>query len=103
MIALRDNPRFEEDVPACVELRGADACAIDRDRIYVDIDELDIPDLPGFTFVDTADSFCDATTCPVVDDGILMYRDGHHLTRTWTVERGERIAERIREVMQAVR
>jgi len=103
VIALRDNPRFEEDVPACVELRGADACAIDRDRIYVDIDELDIPDLPGFTFVDTADSFCDATTCPVVDDGILMYRDGHHLTRTWTVERGERIAERIREVMQAVR
>ena len=95
VLGIRDNPRFGFDVPSCIETKGVDACAVQRSTVLAPIDELNIPELPHFTFLDTADDFCTVDICPAVRDGVLVSRDGSHLTRTWTMVNGGSIREAI--------
>ena len=95
VLGLRDNPRFEFDVPACIETKGVDACTIQRSDALIPLETLDIPELPHFTFLDTADDFCNDDTCPPVIDGVLVSWDGSHLTKTWTLVNGGRVRDAI--------
>lgn len=99
VVGIRDNPWFDDDIPPCIELRGAAECGIDRTSFYREITALDVPELDQFTFVDTADDYCTATECGVIDGAVLMYRDRHHLTGTWTLQHGQRVAGALREVI----
>ena len=39
------------------------------------------------TYIETADLFCDATTCPSVDsDGNLVVYDRNHVTKTYALK-----------------
>lgn len=96
VVALRDNPWFPNDVPVCFDVSGAAACSIDRDAVYGDVNALDLPGTAGFTFVDTADDYCDEQTCGIVQDDVLMYRDSNHLTRTWVRTYGGHVESAIR-------
>lgn len=93
VLGIRENPRWGFDVPGCVEMNGPDGCTKPRSEVYVPLEELDIPTLPGFTFVDMADDFCDADTCHSVRDGVLSTWDRGHLTKTWTQLKGQRLRE----------
>jgi len=87
VIALRDNPDFEFDVSACVELHGAEAplCALPRQRM------LEVPSPtelipnppPTVRFIDLSDYFCDGDTCPPVIGNVLVYRHMNHITATY--------------------
>ena len=87
VIALRDNPDFEFDVSACVELHGADSplCALPRHRM------LEVPSPtelipnppPTVKFIDLSDYFCDGETCPPVIGNVLVYRHMNHITATY--------------------
>lgn len=96
VLALRDNPWFPNDAPVCVDVFGESDCSIDRDAVYGDLSALDVPVVPGFTFLDTADDYCDGQTCGVTQGDILMYRDSNHLTRTWTLLYGDHVASALR-------
>ncbi|TDN90539.1 acyltransferase family protein [Microbacterium sp. BK668] len=97
VLALRDNPWFPNDVPVCLDVFGESGCSIDRDAVYRELAALDVPVEPGFTFLDTADDYCDDRTCRVVQDDVLMYRDSNHLTRTWTLTHGDHVTSALRE------
>jgi hypothetical protein len=87
VLALRDNPDFEFDVSACVELHGADSptCALPRARM------LEVPSPTALVknaprtvhFLDLSNYFCNATLCPPVIGNILIYRHMNHLTATY--------------------
>jgi peptidoglycan/LPS O-acetylase OafA/YrhL len=87
VVALRDNPDFEFDVSACVELHGADSplCALPRHRMLeIPSPTALIPNPPQTVkFIDLSDYFCDGEVCPPVIGNVLVYRHMNHITATY--------------------
>lgn len=87
VVALRDNPDFEFDVSACVELHGADdpLCSLPRARMLETPSPVEAlrPLLTHVRFIDLSDYFCDRTTCPPVIGNVLVYRHKNHVTATY--------------------
>tara|TARA_Y100000296_G_scaffold23707_1_gene27994 strand:+ start:7829 stop:9784 length:1956 start_codon:yes stop_codon:yes gene_type:complete len=86
VIALRDNPWFDYDVPHCVELRPSEECVENKTRFYSQRNPLLASGLDDLTIVDLSDSYCPYGFCPAVLDGVLVYRDRHHLTKTFVLK-----------------
>ena len=98
---VRDTPSPRFDIPACVDLNGADSpeCTIARADYYPDEDgfaELEVPD--GVHKIDLIDYICTADACPPVVGNILVYRDDAHLTSTYAAT----LAPCLEEAMLAV-
>jgi hypothetical protein len=87
VIAIRDNPDFEFDVSACVELHGPNAplCSLPRRQMLEIPSPTDLLDRrPALVrFVDLSDYFCNETTCPPVIGNVLIYRHKNHITATY--------------------
>jgi peptidoglycan/LPS O-acetylase OafA/YrhL len=86
VLAIRDNPRFDFDVPDCVRRHGRDGdpCGVDRSSVYAadpPYAQLDVP--PNVTFLDLADYVCDDTRCPAEIGNVLVYLDDNHLTASY--------------------
>jgi peptidoglycan/LPS O-acetylase OafA/YrhL len=85
---LVDTPRTGIDVPTCLSRhpRDVNACAIPRDVAFYDtfgVREQIAAKRSGATVIDIVAAVCPSTPCPVVRDGMILYRDGHHLTATF--------------------
>lgn len=91
VLGVRDNAIVSHRVPECIDQKGVAACGFPRASLYLPVEQLDVPLIPGFTFVDPVDDYCDATWCPVARDGLLMFYDDSHFTKTWTLLRGDTI------------
>ncbi|RZU53997.1 peptidoglycan/LPS O-acetylase OafA/YrhL [Krasilnikovia cinnamomea] len=85
---LRDTPTFGRDVPTCVSgaLQSWSRCAVARetalppDRLA---ERLARGGRPGVSVVDLTGTLCPpGPDCPAVREGVLLYRDGAHLTST---------------------
>jgi peptidoglycan/LPS O-acetylase OafA/YrhL len=87
VVALRDNPDFEFDASACVELHGVDSpwCSLPRQRMLEVPSPTElIPNPPATVrFIDLSDYFCDGNTCPPVIGNVLVYRHMNHITATY--------------------
>ncbi|MBD7951748.1 acyltransferase family protein [Oerskovia rustica] len=87
VVYLRDTPTPGVDVPSCVSgaLDDWDACSFPRaqalpaDPLVVDVV---LGDVPGVEVVDVSGVVCAQERCPAVLGGLLLYRDGSHLTAT---------------------
>ncbi|KRC37437.1 acyltransferase family protein [Oerskovia sp. Root22] len=87
VVYLRDTPTPVFDVPSCVSgaIDDWDECAFARaeglppDPLLVDVA---LGDLPGVEAVDVSGVLCSTERCPAVLGGLLLYRDGSHLTAT---------------------
>lgn len=102
VLALRDNPWFNFDVIGCLEAEGAvpQDCDVARADVLGDV-EAAVRNLPGnVLFVDFSDLFCDAQTCWAVRDGILVYRDEHHITGTFAAVHSDRLAAAIDALLE---
>ncbi|GLY15907.1 acyltransferase [Kineosporia sp. NBRC 101677] len=86
VLAMAETPRMGEDVAACVSLHldDLDACAKPRDSVLKGLvvgkaaEETDTP------VADLTDRVCAAYLCPPVIGDVLVYRDDHHLTATFS-------------------
>ena len=87
LIAILDNPRLSDDVVACVEMAGVDEaarCGLTReDAVFDDGQKRAAERVEGAEVVDLTDYYCSASTCPAIAGGVLVYRDGSHLTATY--------------------
>jgi hypothetical protein len=90
---LRDIPWSLVDVPDCLSAHLADpsSCAISRsarqhlDAVMVAAETAATTGAGGVRFLDPTKLVCPKTTCPVVTPtGIIVYRDRHHLTKTFS-------------------
>ncbi|WP_412734853.1 acyltransferase family protein [Krasilnikovia sp. MM14-A1259] len=88
IVYLRDTPTFGRDVPTCMSgaLNDWQRCAVARDAALPRdplAEDLARGRRPGVSDVDLTPALCPpGPRCPAVREGILLYRDGSHLTDT---------------------
>jgi peptidoglycan/LPS O-acetylase OafA/YrhL len=94
VLVMRDNPRAGFDVPLCMSRaawRGRDPvaeCSFPRTtplrRQVAALEREAVAGVPGVSFVDLTRSICTGDTCPPTRAGIVIFRDGSHLTRAFS-------------------
>ncbi|MCH7231402.1 acyltransferase [Glycomyces sp. L485] len=101
LVAIADTPWSDSFVPECVDLNSdsVEACNIDQDE-GVRLPErrreaIELQEGVGVTVIDPLGWFCYDGTCPVVVDGILVYRDKHHVTTPYMKSLSGLIAEEL--------
>lgn len=87
IIVLRDNPIFPSDMVECLtDQRAIDAgeCALPRARALLDtgFDEA-VATTQNAHLIDLSDLECTRDVCSMVQGGVVVTRDGAHLTRTY--------------------
>ncbi|WFF42999.1 acyltransferase [Salinicola endophyticus] len=99
VLALRDNPWFGFDVPECVDLHqdAADACAKPRDALLSRRSPTADYHLDNVYFADISDLFCDDQVCRPLQGQVLLYRDDHHITNTFSQLAAPRIARTLEQ------
>jgi len=98
---LADTPISRFDVPSCLSrhLRDVRECA--TDRVYAfgskpSVRERVAAVETGAALVDLSDVICPGDgPCPVVIDGMIVYRDDHHLTATFAAALAPVLGERL--------
>lgn len=108
VVAIRDTPWMGRDIPNCVFARrygDAGACGKARGEV---LDDAGLPAqlarLPaGVAYVDMTDAVCEAGRCGVLREGMLIYRDRHHLSATYAAHIGPLLAERMEAALAQVR
>ncbi|PZE68860.1 acyltransferase family protein [Curtobacterium sp. MCBD17_021] len=87
VVAIRDTPAAGSGVQRCVDEHPDDvgSCSIDTERAFAAEDRLvdAARATRGAVVADLTSSFCTAGSCPAVIGNVLVYRDSHHLTRTY--------------------
>jgi peptidoglycan/LPS O-acetylase OafA/YrhL len=104
IVALRDNPDFEFDVSACVELHGADSdrCALPRAKVLETPSPVELIEAPdNVRFIDLSDSFCDRSKCRPVVGNVLVYRHMNHITATYVRTMGPTLQHELERAIAA--
>jgi hypothetical protein len=105
VIAIRDNPWMEFEVPECVERLGGDAPACARSRAESLAAESPFASLEprpaGTSFIDLTRFFCDEKRCFPVAGNVLIYRDKHHITAAYARTLAPALQRAILEVYPA--
>jgi hypothetical protein len=86
-IVIVDTPFSFRNVPQCLEAHSRAQCAIPKSQALsggVRTRERKAAAVGGGTYLDLTSKICNGFPCRVVTDGILMFRDSHHLTATYT-------------------
>lgn len=102
IVAISDNPTFEEDPNKCLRVSAATECNVSREIA------LAAPDVFGAAAaqysrgfaLDFTPLFCDDTECWAVIGGADVYRDQDHLTATFANTMGPFMADRLRYVLK---
>lgn len=87
VVGVRDNPRFDQNMPECVQKNGPDdpECNAPLQESLAASSPLDAyrGKVPGLHLVDLSDFICAAGTCPAVVGNVYVYKDDNHLTKTY--------------------
>ncbi len=87
VFVIRDTPKPSDGLVTCVteSYDEPEGCAKPADKAFDDRDVVPaaLEQAPKARSVEFTDRFCDAESCPAVIGNVLVYRDGHHVTRTY--------------------
>jgi SGNH domain (fused to AT3 domains) len=104
VVVLRDVPRPNGDLPACLAKHARDitSCQAPRKDAFFnalyDAEHAAADDRTAF--VDLDDVLCPGDPCPVVWwDGTVMYRDSHHMTASLSVRLAPLLGSRLAAVL----
>ncbi|TQK19009.1 peptidoglycan/LPS O-acetylase OafA/YrhL [Microbacterium sp. SLBN-154] len=102
VVLVRDNPRFSQDMFACVELNGPDADECRRDARSVLAEENPAERLHsgGVTVVDLTPYLCPEGVCLPVIGGVAVYIDHGHIGQTYAETIAPALEETIRPVLE---
>jgi peptidoglycan/LPS O-acetylase OafA/YrhL len=88
VLLLMDTPRTNTDIPGCIAAHPTDVrpCAIPRSAFQdtFGVRERIAAEVAGAGTLDLISSVCPAIPCQVIRDGMIVYRDNHHLTATFS-------------------
>ncbi len=89
VLMMIDTPRIGVDIPGCIADHATDVrpCAIPRSAAFTSqfgVREAEAATLAGAGVIDLIPSVCPAMPCQVVRDGMILFRDNHHLTATFS-------------------
>jgi peptidoglycan/LPS O-acetylase OafA/YrhL len=106
VFAVRDNPRFREDIPSCVEEHGEDAmeCRIAREDVLpADSPWEKLENKPkNVHYADFSDRFCDEDYCMPVVGNVLAYTDSHHISATYARTLAPFVKEELMPVLENI-
>jgi peptidoglycan/LPS O-acetylase OafA/YrhL len=87
VVGIRDNPRFNVNMPECVQKNGPDApqCNAPLEESLAASSPLDAyaGKVPGLHLMDMSDFICAGGSCPAVVGNVYVYKDDNHLTKTY--------------------
>lgn len=103
VVVIRDNPRAALDVPVCVsrDTLNTARCEFDREKSLPSDQALlaKVVGIKGVHVVDLDSTICPPKPrCPVVSNGILMYRDDDHMTATYSTSLAPRLDAAIPQI-----
>lgn len=102
LVVIRDVPRVPEDTNVCLAADASDplACSLPREESLVGPDRMveAAEGLPEATIVDMTDYLCDSSWCPAAIGGVVVFRDTHHLTKTFATTLSPYLGEALRGV-----
>jgi len=86
VLAIRDNPRFSQSPPDCLQRRGREnpSCGVARTSVYSAAPpwtRMTVP--PNVRFLDTAELLCGPIRCPAEVGNVLIYMDDNHISGTY--------------------
>jgi hypothetical protein len=103
VVSIRDTPRPDVAVPDCVAENETELsrCAMDRDAItWADGPEVTAAEgMDGVELLDLTDNICPTDRCPAVIGGVIIYRDGNHLTATYARTLGPVFEDRLAAIL----
>lgn len=99
LIALRDNPRFEETHADC-ENRTDGLCSFDSELVKAPNPLHQLSPLPNVATVDMTDIICPNQSCPSEIGNVYVYRDNSHLTRTFVISAKNIFIDRVESALQ---
>ena len=76
------------DVPSCLSANWWDIRACSTARASDVRTPLEGARRPGVAMIDLAADVCPSAPCPAVVDNMIVYRDAHHLTATFSASLG---------------
>jgi peptidoglycan/LPS O-acetylase OafA/YrhL len=91
-VLLRDSPQPGMSVPKCLSrasmsTNAVSGCAVTRivalDSVYFGLDKAAAADFQKVGILDVTDQICGEYMCEPIRDGIIVYRDGNHLSRSF--------------------
>ncbi|GHD21721.1 acyltransferase [Nocardiopsis kunsanensis] len=103
LVAMRDTPVTDRDVFECLEEHNDDLsqCSVPREVAFEDVD----PQVQAARameddvhLLDMSDLFCGDDRCAPVIGNVVVYRDYHHMTASYSQMLSEELAERIEQV-----
>ncbi|WP_277523549.1 acyltransferase family protein [Arthrobacter sp. ES3-54] len=87
VVGIRDNPRFNINMPECVQKNGEDAaeCNVPQQESLAGSSPLDAyrGQVHRLALMDMSDFICANGTCPAVVGNVYVYKDDNHLTKTY--------------------
>lgn len=100
VLGIRDSPVVDGDVVDCVATGDLEDCVYDVD-FYPDSDPAadsdEVPD--NLNPIDLTDQICPDLECSAVIGNVLVYRDGRHLTASYSTTLAPAMEEKILEVL----
>lgn len=100
IVVVADNARNTREVVECLVTNEAapSACSVPFDQAYPGDDNMvaaaaRIPDQA--VVIETSDIFCQDGMCNAAIGGVVVYRDSHHLTKTFATTLASFIGERL--------
>ena len=104
VVSMAPTPRFRSDRVECVaeNLRDLAACGEPTSTALEWTQRPVAAALPRAPWVHTVDLnhlICPDGTCPAVDDGVLVFSDNNHLTRTRLLQLADPLGEALEPVL----
>jgi len=95
VVGLRDTPRFDFDVPECVQRYGQDSprCELPRSAVLAEVNPLKEVAAPqGWSRIDMNRRICPGEICEPVVGNVYVYMDDQHLSKTYVESMDEDFA-----------
>ncbi|MFA9560422.1 acyltransferase family protein [Evansella sp. AB-rgal1] len=104
IFGIRDNPSMPEDIPKCVEVNGAEDCAVPRENVLSENPPWENTEgLPSNVyFADLTDYLCDDELCHAVIGNVLVYRDRYHLSTLYVSTLADPLKDHIVKALEQV-
>lgn len=107
IVFIRDTPiplsANQADIPACVDKyrEATEQCAFARDKALVtDPQQRAAEMLAGAQLIDFSDVFCGATQCAPVIGNVIVYKDGDHLSATFSKTMAAKLADALKPILE---
>ena len=111
VVLLRDTPRPEIDVPVCLAraashpgIFSSQECDVSPKRALAGtIWQTEVSAATGFTntaLLDMTDQFCTSNLCPATANGIVVYRDGNHMSHDYARFLGKPMAGALDSIVE---